>query len=80
MPAAFYATVSADGGAWPAPGTCTTGLASAYIDGPHRKEMDIVAVGDLCRTGSGTAALSFAGQFDAYSAIPKRYSPTLTST
>ena len=72
-------TIKPDGGLWPAPGTCTTGDATLYVDGPGRNYIDAIALGEICAPyADGVTAVkySFTGQFDAYQAIPRRIADT----
>lgn len=77
--AAFTGSVQPDGGVWPEQGECATGSASMYVDGPHRKEIWIIALGDICSPyddGVSAVDYSFVGQFDAYEARPRRLADT----
>lgn len=75
----WVGTIKPDSGAWPEPGTCVGGDATFFVDGPRRKEITAIAIGDVCAPyADGVTAVkySFVGQFDAYDAIPHRIADT----
>jgi hypothetical protein len=74
----WAAGIKPDGGFWPAEGQCTGGDVVASVDGPERKEISIVAIGEICAPSADAAAVryAFTGEFDAYEAVPRRLSDT----
>lgn len=76
---AWVGTIKPNSGVWPEPGTCVGGDATFFVDGPRRKEITAIAIGDVCAPyADGVTAVqySFVGQFDAYDAIPHRIADT----
>jgi hypothetical protein len=75
---AWSAGIKPDGGSWPAEGQCTSGDVAASVDGPKRKEISIVAIGEICAPWASASAVryTFTGEFDAYEAVPRRLSDT----
>lgn len=75
----WVGTIKPSIGVWPDPGTCVDGDATLVVDGPRRKEITAVAIGEVCAPyadGITAVKYSFVGQFDAYEAIPRRIADT----
>ncbi len=71
FPGELFGVMRPQTGTWPAPGSCTSGDASVVVNGPERKRLDLVTVGDVCRL-SDDSAYVFIGQFDSYGSTPRR--------
>lgn len=75
----WTASLDVAAGRWPEQGECTDGDVSMHLDGPekrgpHRKEVSVIASGQVCAPdddGVSAVAYSFVGEFDAYRARPR---------
>jgi hypothetical protein len=67
-----FGAMRTQSGIWPTAGTCMNGGASLVVDGPGRKELAFVTVGDVCRL-SDDSAFVFVGQFDTFGSTPRRF-------
>ena len=71
----YTATLAADDGSLPGPGTCEPATATLQVTGPRDRHLELPATGEVCGEWSGPTYVvthDFTGRYEVTDAWPKR--------